>query len=57
MDYETVLITTGIPWLHWDISAQSAFQTSAAQLSAETVVCSGGRNEYYDFALLDETSR
>ena len=31
------------------------FQTSAAQLSAETMVRSGGRNGYYDFALLAET--
>ena len=33
------------------------FQARAAQLSAETVVCSGRRNEYYDFALSDETFR
>ena len=33
------------------------FQTSAAQLSAETKVYSGGRNASYTFALLDNTFR
>ena len=32
------------------------FQTSAAQLSAETTVCSGGRNASYNFVLLDKTA-